>query len=221
MQKYAIIVAGGKGSRMGGKIPKQFLLLKSRPVLMHTLEAFYRRDRQISIILVLPHDELSRWQDLCRQYDFTVPHQIASGGSNRTESVRNGLAKIPAKEGLVAIHDGVRPLVDDEIIRQSYETAKKEGCAIAAVALKDSIRWSDGYENKALDRSQYRLIQTPQTFILSGLRTAYDKIGKLIMTDDASVYEYAGHAVHMIEGSYRNIKITTPEDLRIAEALWQ
>ena len=219
MQKYAIIVAGGKGTRMGETVPKQFLLLKSKPILMHTLEVFYQQDKHISIILVLPQSEQSRWQELCSRHAFQIPHQVTNGGDNRTLSVRNGLAVISDNEGLVAIHDGVRPLVEKRIIQYSYESAAREGSAVASVALKDSIRWSDGNNSKAMNRAHYRLIQTPQTFLLSRLREAYNKVGNKTMTDDASVYEWAGYTVNLIEGSYRNIKITTPEDLSIAEAL--
>ncbi len=221
MQKYAIIVAGGKGTRMEETVPKQFLLLRAKPILMHTLERFHQQDTETRIILVLPHAEQSRWQKLCRHHAFQIPHQVTNGGDNRTLSVRNGLAVISDDEGLVAIHDGVRPLVDKSIIQYSYKVAAKEGSAVASVALKDSIRWTNvtGDSNKALDRNQYRIVQTPQTFLLSRLREAYNKVVNKTMTDDASVYEWAGYTVHLIEGSYRNIKVTTPEDLRIAEAL--
>lgn len=219
MQKYAVIVAGGKGSRMGAETPKQFLLLRSRPILMHTLEAFFSHDSQIKIILVLPGEELARWKKLCREFNFSVPHHTTPSGKNRSQSVQNGLSAIAEQEGLVAIHDGVRPMVSGSMIQESFDTAIQKGCAITSVALKDSIRWSEGSNNKALDRNQYRLIQTPQTFNLRMLREAYKSLGAQEMTDDASVYEYAGNSVYLIEGSYRNIKITTPEDLTIAEAL--
>lgn len=221
MQRYAVVVAGGKGVRMGGALPKQFMLLHGKPILMRTLEAFFNHDQRINIILVLSSSEEERWHQLCQKHDFQVPYQTAQGGDNRSESVRNGLSAIEAANGLVAIHDGVRPLVSGKIIRHAYETAEKRGNAIATVALKDSIRFDDGYENKALDRSQYRLIQTPQTFQLGLIKEAYDKIGNLFMTDDASVLEAAGHQINMIEGDYRNIKITTQEDLKVAEALWE
>lgn len=221
MQKFAIVVAGGKGIRMGGDQPKQFMLLHGKPILMRTLKAFFHYDQQVSIILVLSSSERDRWQKLCQEHDFHVPHQLAKGGKNRSESVRNGLSAIDANDGLVAIHDGVRPLVNQDTIREAYGVAEKKGNAIATVALKDSIRFDDGYENKALDRSQYRLIQTPQTFQLRLIKEAYAKIGKLSMTDDASVLEAAGHQINMIEGEYSNLKITTQEDLKIAEALWE
>jgi 2-C-methyl-D-erythritol 4-phosphate cytidylyltransferase len=206
---------------MGEQTPKQFLLLKSRPILMYTLEAFFHHDPQIKIILVLPGNERGRWEKLCQEFGFSLPHLITKGGSNRTQSVWQGLSAIEEDEGLVAVHDGVRPLVDRKIIQKSYEIASKKGNAITGVALKDSIRWTDGSSNKALERNQYRLVQTPQTFNLRLLREAYTSLGGKEMTDDASVFEYAGHSIHMIEGSYRNIKITTPEDLKIAEALWE
>mgnify|MGYP002396252529 CR=1 FL=1 len=221
MQKFALVVAGGKGLRMGSDLPKQFMLLRGRPILMRTLEAFFYFDPQIQIILVLPALEIERWQQLCAKHDFQLPHRLASGGANRTESVRNGLSSIKAQDGLVAIHDGVRPMVSGQLIGEAYDQAATKGNAIASVALKDSIRFDDGYENKALDRSQYRLVQTPQTFKLGLILDAYQKIGELSMTDDASVLEAAGHEITLIEGDYRNLKITRQEDIKIAEALWE
>jgi 2-C-methyl-D-erythritol 4-phosphate cytidylyltransferase len=206
---------------MGGNTPKQFLLIRDKPILMHTLEAFRRYNPDIKLVLVISEHEHPRWQDLCQQYSFFLEHEVVAGGDNRSDSVRHGLDAIRSEHGLVAIHDGVRPLVSTEIIAKSFAEAEKQGNAVVSVPLKDSIRFDDGIENKALDRSQYRLIQTPQTFSLPLIREAYQKIGQLSLTDDASVLESAGHRIHLIDGDYRNIKITTQEDMLIAEALWK
>ncbi len=183
---------------------------------MHSLEAFHFNHTQL--ILVLPTNQIEYWKELVSQYRFDIPHQIVEGGETRFHSVRNGLAAIEANDGLVAIHDGVRPLVDRDIIDNSYQTAEHNGCAIVSVALKDSIRSVSTEGNRQEDRTAFRLIQTPQTFrldlILKAFKQAYDPL----FTDDASVFEKAGHKVHLIEGSYRNLKITTPEDLLTAES---
>lgn len=221
IRRYALVVAGGKGIRMGSNTPKQFLLLKSMPILMRTLLQFHLCDTSINILLVLPAGEMSHWQELCLQYNFAVPHQLVVGGGSRTKSVSNGLASIGNDEGLVAIHDGVRPLVDTQLIERCYNVAADKGNAIASVLLKDSIRWKEGKNNKAMDRSLFRLIQTPQTFWIGQIKEAYSTLSDGTMTDDASVLEAAGHDIHLVEGSYRNIKITTKEDILIAEALYQ
>lgn len=220
MQKFAVIVAGGSGVRMGVSTPKQFLMLHGRPILMHTIEAFIRYDQQLHIIVVLPEQENNRWQQLCAAFHFTIPHQLVHGGKDRTSSVRNGLSAIALQEGLVAIHDGVRPLISTQIIAKSYQIAEQKGNAVVAIPLKDSIRWSKGSDNKAVDRTEYCLIQTPQTFKLSLIREAYGMLHDKSMSDDASMLEARGEKIHLIEGDYRNIKITTPEDLKVAEALW-
>ncbi|WPP52570.1 2-C-methyl-D-erythritol 4-phosphate cytidylyltransferase [Catalinimonas niigatensis] len=221
MQKFAVIVAGGSGVRMGMSTPKQFLLLHDKPILMRTIEAFISYDQQIQIILVLPSKEKTRWQQLCENFHFSITHQVVKGGENRSASVRNGLSAIDAEEGLVAIHDGVRPLVSPQIIATAYQVAEEKGNAVASVPLKDSIRWSKDTDNRAVDRSEYCLIQTPQTFKLLLIKEAYRMLRDKNMTDDASVLEARGVKINLIEGDYRNIKITTREDLRVAEALWE
>lgn len=213
-------MAGGSGQRMQRKTPKQFLLLADKPILMHTLAKFYQYDPQIIIILVLPKDMLSRWQQLCIQYTFTIPHQVTIGGDTRFQSVKNGLATIQ-QEGWVAIHDGVRPLVAVPTIQESFRIAQKHGNAVTAVPLKDSIRKVIGKKSEALHRQRYRLVQTPQTFSVSLIKEAYQIEETLDLTDDASVAEKAGFSIHLLEGTYQNIKITTPEDLLIAEALYK
>lgn len=229
--KYVIIVAGGKGVRMGGDIPKQFMLLENRPVLMHTIQAFYDYDSAIRIFLVLPHAQKAHWETLCDEYDFPVPHQIVSGGETRFHSVRNGLAAIerllPAgslsgKNALIGVHDGVRPLVNRELIGNLYARAKSDGAAFPAVPVTDSIRklTDDLATTVPADRSRYFLVQTPQVFKAEILFEAYRQTFEPRFTDDVSVVETLGicHPIP-VEGSRENIKITTPTDLRIAQAL--
>ena len=216
--EYALVVAGGKGTRISSKTPKQFLELNGLPVLMHTLLAFYRYSEDITVILVLPEDDLQTWQSLCLRYKFTKPVILQKGGETRFQSVRNGLEKIE-NEGLVAIHDGVRPLVSENIIATSFRLASVHQSAIAAMPLKESLRMMDHDKTRAVDRSKYRLIQTPQTFSVSLIKKAYEMLEDLSLTDDASVAENSGHVISLFEGSYENIKITTTEDLIIADAL--
>ena len=217
-KEYALIVAGGKGTRIKSKISKQFLELMGLPILMHTINAFFSYSENIEVILVLPDDEKTYWQELCSKYKFDKPLRIVSGGETRFQSVKNGLAVIDT-EGLVAIHDGVRPLVSEDIIGASFRLAAEHESAVAAVRLKESIRITDQDNTKAVDRSRFRLIQTPQTFQLKLIKNAYLIKEDPSLTDDASVAERSGHLISLFEGSYENIKITTPEDLVIAEAL--
>jgi 2-C-methyl-D-erythritol 4-phosphate cytidylyltransferase len=214
LPQFAVIVAGGSGIRMGGGVPKQFLPVAGLPVLMHTLRRFHNYSPALSIILVLPGKDVAYWEELCRTYAFSVPVTVVAGGNTRFQSVKNGLGGIAAKEGLVAIHDGVRPLVPLSTIAQSFRVAYEKDCAVAAVALKDSIRLvKPGGGSQALDRTAYRLVQTPQTFRLSVIRKSFDQPEQPGFTDDASVAESAGFPITLIEGAYGNIKITTPEDL--------
>ncbi|OEK06289.1 2-C-methyl-D-erythritol 4-phosphate cytidylyltransferase [Roseivirga misakiensis] len=217
MQRYAIIVAGGSGKRMQSELPKQFLELAGKPILMHTLEAYYYE--QTEIILVLPVKELTQWKSLCIQHNFDIPHRIVEGGTSRFRSVQNGLSAIENTTGLVAIHDGVRPLIKRSIISESYRIADEKGNAITAVAAKDSLREIGDWGNKAVDRSKFQIIQTPQTFRIELIKKAFETKEQDTFTDDASVLENSGERIHLIEGDYSNIKITTPEDLRIAESL--
>jgi len=219
MQKYVVVVAGGSGSRMKREIPKQFIPVAGKPILMHTLESFYNTDAAIRIILVLPESQVLGWKSLCAQYSFEVPHQITHGGDTRFQSVKNGLGQIPDHSGLVAIHDGVRPLVDSKTILAAYQVAEEKGNAIVAVALKDSIRWAQGANNKVLNRKDYQLVQTPQTFRVELIKEAFQRDYDPAFTDDATVLEATGEKINLIEGNYSNIKITTPEDLIVAEAL--
>jgi 2-C-methyl-D-erythritol 4-phosphate cytidylyltransferase len=217
-KEYALIVAGGKGTRIKSRLPKQFLELNGKPILIHTLEAFYRYSEKITVVLVLPEDDFSMWNDLCKKHNFYKSIILQKGGETRFQSVKNGLDKIEGS-GLVAIHDGVRPLVSEDIIGASFRLAAVHQSAVAAVRLKESIRMTDQDNTKAMDRSRFRLIQTPQTFDVALIKQAYQLKEDPSMTDDASVAEKSGHVISLFEGSYENIKITTPEDLIVAEAL--
>lgn len=217
-KEYALIVAGGKGTRIKSKLPKQFLELNGKPILLHTLEAFYRYSQNITVVLVLPEDDFILWASICKKNNFTKPIILQKGGDTRFQSVKNGLEKIEGP-GLIAIHDGVRPLVSEDIIGASFRLAAVHQSAVAAVRLKESIRMTDQDNTKAVDRSRFRLIQTPQTFSVDLIKQAYKLKEDPTLTDDASVVEKLGHTISLFEGSYENIKITTPEDLIVAEAL--
>lgn len=218
MKKYAIIVAGGSGKRMGGNLPKQFLKLSGLPILVHTLQAFYDADPEIQLIITLPAAEIQFWEELKDWHHNEVEHTVVAGGDTRYQSVKNALSYV--NEGLVAVHDGVRPFVSAKIINQSFEIAESKGAAVTAVPMKDSVRKVDDKGNSEnIDRSTLRMVQTPQTFDTELLKSAYKTPYSSRFTDDASVVEAYGHEVSLIEGDYKNIKITTPEDLVIAEAL--
>jgi 2-C-methyl-D-erythritol 4-phosphate cytidylyltransferase len=222
-KEYALIVAGGKGTRLQTKLPKQFIEINGKPVLLHTLDAFLRYSEKIQIILVLPEDDFDQWHHIEKQYKLKTKIILQQGGATRFQSVKRGLEKIEG-DGLVAIHDGVRPLVTPGILRESFHLAKKYSSAVASVALKESIRsiskeGSSSELSKALDRATFRLIQTPQTFQVNLIKKAYEITEDERLTDDASVAERAGHIIKLFEGSYSNIKITTREDIVIAEAL--
>ncbi|OYU96127.1 MAG: 2-C-methyl-D-erythritol 4-phosphate cytidylyltransferase [Bacteroidetes bacterium B1(2017)] len=217
MLKYALIVAGGKGLRMGSEMPKQFINLNGTPVLMHTLRAFAVIEN-INLILVLPQDQVGFWETLCNSMESVPNHQIVVGGPTRFHSVSNGLMAIPEPNSLVAIHDGVRPMISKEIIENGFETAQLKGNSVVVVPLKDSLRKQELLENHSVNRANYYLVQTPQTFQTNILLKAYQNASHDNFTDDASVIEEVlGDKINMITGSYQNIKITTPEDLLVAE----
>jgi 2-C-methyl-D-erythritol 4-phosphate cytidylyltransferase len=216
--EYALIVAGGKGTRIKSNLPKQFIELNGKPILLHTIEAFLRYSDKIKMVLVLPEDDFEIWKSICLKFNFTYPILLQKGGETRFQSVKNGLNALEG-QGLVAIHDGVRPLVSEDIIGASFRLAAVHKSAVAAVRLKESIRMTDQDNTKSVDRSKFRLIQTPQTFDLSLIKRAYAIKEDASLTDDASVAERAGHLISLFEGSYENIKITTPEDLIVAKAL--
>lgn len=218
-QKYAIIVAGGKGTRFDPALAKQFFELKGRPVLVHTIEKFLAYSDAIRIVVVLPAADLDRWAGLQEQYFPSMPLTVCTGGATRFESVRNGLQHV-GEDGLIAVHDGVRPLVTPALIRAGFDAAVKFGCAVPAVALKESLRQiSANGGTVAVDRANFRLVQTPQMFQAPILHNAYAAARNTMATDDAAVVEEAGYAIHLFEGRYDNIKITTPDDLVLATAL--
>ncbi len=219
-KRYAIIVAGGSGRRFGSELPKQFVPLNGVPVLMRTISKFDQTGANVVVVLPEEHHEL--WLQMCNECNFEVSHVIACGGKTRFESVRNGIAAIEnlADDDLVAVHDGVRPLVSIELIDRCFEAAKFHGTAIPVVNPSDSIRqvMDDGLSRQLL-RSSLRAVQTPQTFRAKLLKGAYDVEESPLFTDDASVVESAGHNVTLVDGESTNIKITHPIDLIIASEL--
>ena len=218
MDKYALIVAGGKGLRMGKELPKQFLLLAGKPILMHTLEQFYHYNAAMKLVLVLPLDHQDYWKELCETYQFTVPHQIATGGETRFHSVRNGLQWVTTK-GIVAIHDGVRPFVSQQVIARCFEQAELSGSAIPVLPMIESVREYVGDGSISVDRTHYCSVQTPQVFDSVQLLQAYELPFSSQFTDDASVLEAAGYSLTLVEGNRENCKITTPFDLLVGDCL--
>ncbi len=218
---YVIIVAGGKGLRMGNDIPKQFLPVAGKPILMHTIERFHEYDENLKVILVLPESQQAYWKELCETYHFGISHTVVNGGDTRFQSSKNGLAAIPdGEDGVVGIHDGVRPFVSKEVIAECYETAREEYAAIPVYAVTDTLRYIDKRGGgKNVLRDDYRIVQTPQTFDISLAKQAFNQGYKEQFTDDASVVESLGCQVAMVEGNRENIKITTPFDLQVAEAI--
>ena len=216
-----MIVAGGKGLRMGASIPKQFLPVNGLPILMLTIKRFREYDGSLRIILVLPKEQHEYWNELCKNYHFTDAYAVVEGGETRFHSVRNGLAAIPDDtQGVVGIHDGVRPFPSVEVIRACYETARTAKAVIPVVPVVETVRHIvAGGKTETVDRADYRLVQTPQTFDIQLLKQAYAQPYRDCFTDDASVVESAGHEVTLIKGNRENIKITTPFDLRIARIL--
>jgi 2-C-methyl-D-erythritol 4-phosphate cytidylyltransferase len=219
LSKYAIIVAGGSGNRMLSAVPKQFLLLGGIPVLMHTIRAFQQSKFTPQIVLVLPRDFHNYWEDLCGKYNFHIPHQLVNGGETRFHSVKNGFDAIKDTDAIIAIHDAVRPLTDTHIIDQSYSYAAEHGNAVTAVKSRDSVRQLKDSRSTSLVRDEIYLVQTPQTFQSAQIKKAYQQPYNAKFTDDASVVEETGVEINLIEGNYRNIKITFPEDIAIAEVL--
>lgn len=218
MNKIAVIVAGGSGKRMQNKIPKQFLLLCGKPILMQTINRFFQYDNKIEIIVVLPENQFDRWRDLCLKFNFIIKHRLVVGGAERFFSVKNALSNIE-NEGLVAIHDGVRPLVNDETIKNCFEKAEKTSCAVPVVDIKESIRFVENNNNISVNRAKYKIVQTPQVFDVMSLKEAYSQTFNSSFTDDASVFEAMGNSISIVHGNVENIKITDSFDLRIAEIL--
>ena len=218
MKKYIIIVAGGKGLRMGGDIPKQFLPVCGKPALMRTLEAFHAYDASIRLILVLPVSQQAYWKQLCEEYQFELVHEIANGGETRFHSVKNGLALVE-EDGLVGVHDGVRPFVSQEVITRCYEEAASLKAVIPVIGVVETVRHLTEEGSETVPRDQYKLVQTPQVFDVALLRRAYQQEYTDLFTDDASVVEALGEKVYLVEGNRENIKLTTPFDLKLAELL--
>ena len=217
---YIIIVAGGKGLRMGSDIPKQFLPVCGLPVLMRTIRRFREYSADINIILVLPKSQQDYWHSLCKEYQFDERYSIVDGGETRFHSVSNGLALIPDDaEGVVGVHDGVRPFPSIDVIAGCYETARHQGAVIPVIPVVETVRHLEGDNSKTVSRDEYRLVQTPQTFDIQLLKRAYRQQFTPMFTDDASVVEALGDTITLVEGNRENIKITTPFDLIIATAI--
>lgn len=226
MKTIAIIVAGGSGSRFGAEVPKQFLELAGLPILMRTITTFgvaltENKGDSYDIIVTLPVNQMELWRELCERYDFAVPHRVVAGGETRWHSVKNALESIGdiADVDVIAVHDGVRPLASVELIARTLDKARKSGSAIPVVALNDSVRQVEGEMSRALDRSSLRAVQTPQVFDARLLMDAYRQPFESTFTDDASVVERAGHGVSLVEGDPKNLKVTRPMDLALAEYL--
>jgi 2-C-methyl-D-erythritol 4-phosphate cytidylyltransferase len=221
MKRYVLIVAGGKGLRMGSELPKQFVPLAGRPVLMRTLERFHQWDAGASLIVALPAGYRPYWDKLCESLGCAIPHRTVDGGETRFHSVRNGL-ELMETAGLAGVHDGVRPFVATEVIDACFAAAERYGSAVPVVQMIDSLReiTAGGQKSRPVDRSRYVSVQTPQVFRVELLREAYRRPYRADFTDDASVLEAAGREVHTVAGNRENIKITSPFDLQLAEALF-
>jgi len=218
MERSTIIVAGGTGKRMGAAVPKQFLLLKGEPLLFHTLRAFHGFDPAMQLVLVLPQDHHATWDDLCAEYDFEVPHELVAGGAERFHSTQAGLVAVK-HDGLVAVHDGVRPLVSTALITRCFSSAEEHGAAIPVVPISSSVRELTDEGSQPLDRSRLRAVQTPQCFRVPLLRRAFELPYDPAFTDEATLVERLGVDVHLVEGEDLNIKVTTHFDLQLAEGV--
>ncbi len=218
MNRSVVIVAGGKGLRMGAAIPKQFLILAGRPVLMHTIEVFYKFDPDIQIILVLPSEQQDFWKDLCEKYQFSLPHKVTDGGETRFHSVKNGLSLVSDRV-IVGIHDGVRPCVSQEVLSMCYKTAEEGQAAFPVIPVIDSLRKKTAEGSEMVDRSEYHFVQTPQVFHSEQIKKAYLQPYSERFTDDVSVFESIGGKAVEVSGNRENIKITGAQDLDLAEML--
>jgi 2-C-methyl-D-erythritol 4-phosphate cytidylyltransferase len=218
MKRYVIIVAGGSGQRMESSVPKQFLKIKNDIILMKSIRVFYEYDSSLEIIVALPENQISQWENLCKQYNFNINHTIVMGGETRYHSVKNALDKTE-NTGIIAVHDGVRPLVSRTTIDMVFEIASINGNAIPYIDIVDSIRFVESDSNKPVDRNKYKLIQTPQAFDSRIIKSAYEQEWEDSFTDDASIVEKSGIKINLVPGNIENIKITTKTDLKIAETL--
>ena len=215
--RYIIVVAAGSGKRMGASLPKQFLPVAGKPILMHTLERFHTFDATMHIRLVLHPDYFDYWHALVSEHKMRIPHELIAGGEERFHSVKSAVDSITDPDAVVGIHDGVRPLVSNETLTRCFERAEQVGNAVPVIPVNDSLRLIEGESNRAVDRSQFRIVQTPQCFAMRELKTAFEQPFHTSFTDDASVVEAAGFPIHLVEGNRGNIKITSPEDLLWAE----
>lgn len=217
MRNITIIVAGGSGTRFGAALPKQFLLLNGKPVLQHTLEAFASASDLLVVVLPQAHHDL--WRQLCDMHHCSVQHKVVTGGDTRWQSVKNALDTLTVLPGdVIAVQDGVRPLVSHQVIEQAFAVARHCGSAVPVVPVTDSIRQvEDDGTSHIVPRSLLRAVQTPQAFDAIVLKAAYDRPYLPVYTDDASVYEMAGNTVTLIDGETTNIKITHPSDLLLAD----
>lgn len=218
MEKYVLIVAGGKGLRMKSELPKQFIEINNKPVLMHTFDAFSSIGNINHFILVLAAEYISYWQELCEKHRFKTEHTIIEGGPKRYHSVKSGLSLIQTNS-LVAIHDAVRPFISKNIINNGFDIAARKGNAIPAVTINESIRKISGSLSKSVNREKYKIVQTPQFFQSALIKKAYEQAFNEMFTDDANMLESSGKQIYLIEGDIKNIKITHPEDLVYAESL--
>ena len=220
MTKQAVIfVAGGTGTRMGKPLPKQFLTLSNIPILIHTLRNFFAFNRNFEMVVVMHHDYISFWKDLCLQFEDVPEHTVVAGGEERFHSVKNGVEAVSSDVQHIAIHDAVRPLVSHETLARCFNALNEHNAVVPAIPINDSIREVHGLLNKSVDRSLYKRIQTPQCFDSTILKEAYSRPFSPLFTDDASVVEANGHSVFLVEGNLENIKITSPIDLIVGESL--
>lgn len=218
MQRSTIIVAGGSGKRLGGPVPKQFQTVKGRPLLMWTIEAFHRYDPLMPLIVVLPQEHFDIWKALCMGHRFFIHHHVVAGGEQRWHSVKAGLSKVEG-DGLVAVHDGVRPLVSTDLIGRCFDAADRQAAAIPVVPVVPSIRETTAVGSRALDRSKLLAVQTPQCFHTDLLRKAFEQPFDSTFTDEASLVERMGVKVALVEGEENNIKVTNAMDMRVVEVL--
>ncbi len=217
MKRFAIIVAGGSGQRMNAELPKQFLLLRNKPVIMHSIKKFF--DCDCEIIVVLPQAHLNFWEELKQKFNFKIPHQVSAGGTTRSESVFNGLSLVDNDDSVVAVHDAVRPMISETTIIKLFAVAEEKGNAIPVIEMRDSLRKIEGNENKQVSRDDFRIVQTPQIFKTKFLKNAFEKTEEKNFSDEASLVESCGIKINIEKGEQTNIKITFPEDLILAEAL--
>jgi len=218
MEKYVLIIAGGLGKRMNMDIPKQFIPVAGKPVLMHTIAKFKNFDPKMHIIVIIPREHISLWKDLCVEFSFKIEHQIVSGGKERFYSVRNGLKHVP-DDALVLIHDGVRPLVSNETIERVIRSSSEKGNAIPYMDLYQSVRKVSQSKNRAVNRNQFKVIQTPQGFYSNYIKEAYSKRYRKSFTDDASVLEALGYEINLVKGNNKNMKITSSTDIHLVDCL--